>query len=481
MAAFQCDGVYAGIPYRVLSDCQIEAMMPGGLVTFKNVEQLIASAQRVAAANNPQRKESYDLLANRNGGSANVPASAQPLDYYNILLDTIKRTQQNSAQLRALVYERARFNFKRDILFGHSSLGLADLVRHVNDFELAVARIEATAIDAQPMTHEENRHEYLAPRSDVADDHNLATAATDQEIVEPITSEEETSEETVEATGLPINAVQIMPPAPVPPIYADFGPVQRFDNFSHSRASEELWRHQRFGRQLTTAIMALAFAVVAAVAVAERPWQWSQAQTDTKRNTADERETKIARREDALPETPKLPYPVPTTYGIYALSQNKLVELKSLPINVPDPRVALSAEIRQSSSTVITDDKPTFILFRRDLLNNAPQKMNLRVVAQVVRDTKIVNGVATVTKIEETWRIRNISNELKVSPVPGQPEMIIARPNDGPPLAAGRYALVVGRTGYDFTVEGPINSLAFCLEGFQTATNGSMFNQCRSL
>jgi hypothetical protein len=479
MAAFQCDGVYAGIPYRVLSDCQIEAMMPGGLVTFKNVEQLIASAQRVAATNNAQPKEPFDLLANRNG-SANVPASAQPLDYYNILLDAIKSTQQNSVHLRALVYERARFNFKRDILFGHSSLGLADLVRHVNDFELAVARIEATAINDQSLTHEESRYEQLSLRSDGADDHQFATAITEQKIVEPIADDEETSEETVKAAGPPINAVQIMPPAPLPPLYADFGPVQRFDNFSNSRAPEELWRHQRFGRQLTTAIMALAFAVVTAVIVAEKPWQWSQVQTDTKRNTADEREMKIARREDALPATPKLPYPVPTTYGIYALSQNRLVELNSLPINVPDPRVALSAEIKQSSS-VITDDKPAFILFRRDLLNNAPQKMMLRVVAQVVRDTKIVNGAAAVTKVDETWRIRNIVTELKVSPVPGQPEMIIARLNDGPPLAAGRYALVVNRTGYDFTVEGPIKSLAFCLEGFQTAASGSMFNQCRSL
>ena len=480
MAAFQCDGVYAGIPYRVLSDCQIEAMMPGGLVTFKNVEQLIASAQRVAAANNAQPKELYDLLANRNGRSANVPAPAQPLDYYSILLDAIKSTQQNSAQLRALVYERARFNFKRDILFGHSSLGLADLVRHVNDFELAVARIEATTIDGQPLTHEESSHGHPSPRSDVADDRELATAAPELEVAEPITSEEVTSEGTFEAAGPPINAVQIMPPSPLPPLYTDFGPVQRFDNFSYARAPEELWRHQRFGRQLTTAIMALAFAVVTAVIVAERPWRWSQAQTDTKRNMADERETKIARREDAIPETPKLPYPVPTTYGIYALSQNKLVELKSLPINVPDPRVALSAEIKQSSS-VVTDDKPAFILFRRDLLNNAPEKMILRVVAQVVRDTKIVNGAAAVTKVDETWRIRNISTELKVSPVPGQPEMIIARLNDGPPLDAGRYVLVVNWTGYDFTVEGPIKSLAFCLEGFQTATNGSMYNQCRSL
>lgn len=479
MAAFQCDGVYAGIPYRVLSDCQIEAMMPAGLVRFKNIEQLMESALHVGK--NAQPTQPYDPLANGHGRTVNVPAPAQSLDYYNILLEAIKGTQQNPSQLRALVYERARFNFKRDILFGHSSLGLADLVKQVKDFELAVARIEATAVDNQPLVREEGRGEHVSPRSSGVDDYEIGPAASEPEIAEPLVSEETASGEIFEEAAQPVRAVQIMPPAPLPPLYAEFTPVQRFDNFSYSQPAEELWRRQRFGRQLTTAIMALAFAVVTAVIVAEKPWQWSQAQTDIKRNPPDERERQIARREDARPESPKLSYPVPTAYGIYALNENKLVELKPLPINVPDPRVALSAEIKQSSSAVITGDKPAFILFRRDLLNNAPQKMTLRVVAQVVRDTNIVNGSATVTKIDDTWRIRNISTELKVSPVPGQPEMIIARLNDGSPLAAGRYALVVNRTGYDFTIEGPINSLAFCLEGFQTAASGSMFNQCRSL
>ena len=90
---------------------------------------------------------SSDLPGER---TANVSASGRQHDYYSILVEAIKKTEQNSAQLRQLVYERARFNFKRDLLFGHSSLGLSDLVQHINDFELAVARIEATAMDNRP-------------------------------------------------------------------------------------------------------------------------------------------------------------------------------------------------------------------------------------------------------------------------------------------------------------------------------------------
>ena len=152
--------------------------------------------------------------------------------------------------------------------------------------------------------------------------------------------------------------------------------------------------------------------------------------------------------------SPRLPFPLPTSFGIYVLNDNKLVELEALPINVPDPRVALSAEIKNPSAITISDHKPAFILFRRDLLNNAPQKVILRVVARMTRETKIVNGKPVLNKIEGSWRIRDVSHELKISPIPGQREMLMARLDEGVSLAAGRFALVVNRLGYDFTIDG---------------------------
>ena len=44
MTAFESDGVYAGIPYRVHPDASIEAMMLGGLIKFKNMDQFLAAA-----------------------------------------------------------------------------------------------------------------------------------------------------------------------------------------------------------------------------------------------------------------------------------------------------------------------------------------------------------------------------------------------------------------------------------------------------
>lgn len=43
-AVFEPDGVYAGIPYKVLDGDRIDAMMSGALVRFKSMEQFIAAA-----------------------------------------------------------------------------------------------------------------------------------------------------------------------------------------------------------------------------------------------------------------------------------------------------------------------------------------------------------------------------------------------------------------------------------------------------
>ena len=160
---FKSDNVYAGIPYRVLKDASVEALMPnGGVVNFKTVEQFLA-----AAGDTPKKFDVHPIKTSDAGGQSRqtLPASTKPLDYYSLLLDTIKKTENNSAQLRQLVYERMRFNFKRDLLFGHSTLGLADIVRHVNDFELAVAQIEANATGEPPDAKIEPRLNPPSPRS----------------------------------------------------------------------------------------------------------------------------------------------------------------------------------------------------------------------------------------------------------------------------------------------------------------------------
>jgi hypothetical protein len=451
MTPFEPDGVYNSIPYRVLSDHSIEAMMPGGLVIFKNMDQLRASSVNASANNNAKHSiVSYDVLRDLNERNGNIPASARPLDYYSILLEAIKTTKQNSAQLRALVYERVRFNLKRDILFGHSSMGLPELVRQIDEFEHAVDRIEANAIDEHPR---------------------------------PANREQRELPDTVHTTSS--NVAQILPPRPTPPLYAGLNQIPWADIFQHARWSEEFLRYVRStNRFVGFALLGMVFLGAIIIAVTLWPSPKVPPQTEIASKLPQTGETAAIKQSSddssaQIESSPKAPFPLPTSFGIYVLGDNKLTELEALPINIPDPRIALSAELKKPSSVIISDNRPAFILFRRDLLNNAPQKVILRVIARMARETKIINGKAATTKIEGVWRIRDISRELKISPIAGQREMVIARLDDDVSLASGRYALVLNRNGYDFTINGPVQSPVFCLEEFETV-NGSTFTECRS-
>ena len=237
MAPFEPEGVYCSIPYRVLPDNSIEAMMPGGLVKFKNIDFFLASSGSATASTNVEPSIlAHDFLRNKDGQNSNVPAPMRPFDYYSILQEAIKTAEHNSSQLRALVYERARFNLKRDILYGHSSMGLAELVQHIKDFEFAVARIEANAEDAQPSR----------PQQTVWSDTTEATTSS--------------------------YAVEILPAMRTAPRYAELSPIRWSDNFQHVRWPEEFLRYVRSAnRFIGFALLGMAFVgaiVIAGVALA---------------------------------------------------------------------------------------------------------------------------------------------------------------------------------------------------------------------
>ena len=427
--------------------------MPGGLVKFKSMDHLLdCSTATEADRNRRQSLTAEDLLGVSGDRSFNAPALATPTDYHSLLLEAINKTKRNSAQLRALVYERVRFKLKRDVLFGYSSLGLADLVQQIRDFELAVARIEANAIDDAPI-----------------------------EAPEPI-KHVEPARPAQSPNVTPSTAVQVLPPTPIAPVETRLSSIEEASDFSYARHVTEIIPYRASNaRYLVAGLVGIAFVGIAIAGVAFwHPLQGRQP-------------TVVANQPPPIPvkppevsestapkevSAPKVAFPLPASFGIYALADNKLTELKTLPIPVPDPRVAISAELKMPPTTILSDAKPAFILFRRDLLNDAPQTVFLRVIARMTRETKITNGIAKTSEIDGIWRIRNISHELRVSPIPGQPEMVIARADDNFSLAPGRYALVLNRTGFDFTVNGPAQSKEFCLEEFQT-TNGDIINECR--
>jgi len=175
-----------------------------------------------------------------------------------------------------------------------------------------------------------------------------------------------------------------------------------------------------------------------------------------------------------------LPFPVPTDYGVYALSSGTLSELQLLPERVPDKRIAMSTPVNEPSRTTLADGKARFILFRRDLAGNAPERMDVRVVARVVRALVFdAKGKPGYTPVSDAWNIRNMTYEFRVRPIAGNPEMLLVQ-SEKPDftLSAGRYILVLKDQGYDFTVPGKITDLAQCLERTDAA-NGAFYSECQ--
>ena len=173
--------------------------------------------------------------------------------------------------------------------------------------------------------------------------------------------------------------------------------------------------------------------------------------------------------------------PLPTAYGVYAVDQGKLTDLATLPIKVPDPRVAISAMIATPSSSALPDGKVQFVAFRRDFRNNAPDRVTVRVVARVMQTLSFnAKGRASAAKVDGEWAVRSNSYQMRVAPMGDNPEMIVIEPeNPDFTFPAGRYTMVLQGTAYDFSVAGPITDMAQCLERTD-AIDVPVYSECRS-
>ena len=189
--------------------------------------------------------------------------------------------------------------------------------------------------------------------------------------------------------------------------------------------------------------------------------------------------TPDASQQASSPPPNSLPFPIPRDYGVYALNDAKLTELYLLPERVPDKRIAISTPVDQPSRSDLPDGKASFILFRRDLANNAPDRVEVRVVARVTRAlTFDAKGKPSFSQVSGLWNIRGVSYEFRVRPLPGNPEMLLVRSDKDFVLPPGRYVLVIKDQGYDFTVAGNVTDLAHCLERTDAA-NGAFYSECQ--
>jgi hypothetical protein len=192
-------------------------------------------------------------------------------------------------------------------------------------------------------------------------------------------------------------------------------------------------------------------------------------------------QTSIAPQSDvaAAPQEQQ-PNMLPSSYGIYAVSDGKLFGLDTLQGRPPDPRIAISGAITIPASTTLPDGHVKFVVYRREALGSAPDHADIRVVARIVRAMSFNGGKPQIVKTGDTWVIRNIFFTYRVAPIKDNPEMYEIR-NEDPHFALppGRYALVLNNAAYDFRIDGTVTDTRQCLEETQAA-NGMFYSECKA-
>jgi hypothetical protein len=174
-------------------------------------------------------------------------------------------------------------------------------------------------------------------------------------------------------------------------------------------------------------------------------------------------------------------FPQPPAYGVYALVDDKLVELQQVRATPVDPRNAGQLQILEPGRTVVAPGKPAFVIFRHDLASHAPEKVPLRIAARVAHAMNFdsTGKAIMTTPATDTWIIRELGYDLRASPIEGNSEMIKLRADDPTLfLPPGRYELMLGGQAYDLTVAGEVTDPAHCVEGV-TTVRGQVFNECK--
>ncbi len=409
-------------------------------------------------------------------------------DYIAVLVRTIESTKRDPAQLRSLVYELARLSLGKQVLAHYNEMGTAGLQKHMLELETAIKQVEI---------HSHNDTELLGPPPTPSSVDEVPTSVN--ETAQPLDLDHAAlvvHDQTDDGDMMPAlstnSALLIQQDLSeiysghLLPGYLDDGrtwePAQAVERLP-DRIRSKFW----LALQLTAAAVA---GVAIYVGVVGRP---DVADTLTRLRLQrlaqivrplpppKPQESQPVNREAAVARTaPSLGFDLPTAYGVYAVSAGKLSELETLPIRVPDARVAISATISKPSAVTVPAGKLSFVVFRRDLVSSAPDVVTVRVVAQVMRELRFTdNAPAKMSKVDDQWAVRSNSYELRVSPVANNPEMIVLRPqNQDFALPAGRYALVLKGQGYDFSVAGPITDPAQCLERTD-AVGGMVYSECR--
>jgi hypothetical protein len=387
---------------------------------------------------------------------ANLPGAAPELDFAVVLSRVIGSMQNDPTQLRHAVYELARIKLQREAWQKHPSMSVLEIGRMTRALETAIKRVEAVSSRYDELQGVKSLDRLIQGRT--FDAHHAMTAAAD-----------------------PVLLIEEMPAAGKPTYRATAAPR------SQRRAPPDRRRHRLWPRGVPLlAAGALAVLALGVYVILDRkpalfgsrfaPAVEAAAPASQKNEPADRR--RIA-QSPAPPQSQGLP--LPSVYGVYAVSGGDLIELEAIPGRVPDERVFMSTAVKRPSRTSVPDGRLAFVAFRRDIASNAPDRVSVRIIARIAQAmTFTPGGTASTSTVEDQWTIRGTSYPLRVAPVSENPEMLIFRPEDPDfVFPSGRYGLVLKGQAYDFTVAGPITDPTQCLERVEAA-NGAFYTECRN-
>ena len=402
-------------------------------------------------------------------------------DYYSVLARMIAATMKDEGQLRRMVYELARQKLRRQLYLQYQHLRRPDMEDQLIELETAITQIESDAAQEVPLLSLPQRNamnggtDVKPPGTElVLHQSSIQATVLNAHLVEVLGPE----------TPVPVQLHRLEPAQPLPPlaeIDAPYRPAWSSDP-AKSVAKSGAW----FKAQIVAAVL-IGIAVFGAFDRRTEIAALFGLKPTQQKILEQPAAAAVSAPAAALPpgsavpvRTPNPGFPVPSSYGVFALDNGKLTELEPLPIRVPDPRVAISGVINVPSPTTLPNGHLQFVVFRRNLMNDAPDHVTIRVVAQVMHALSFAGGKATKIGVENAWAVRNNSYEMKVAPVEGNPEMIVIRPqNEGFSLPAGRYALALKNAAYDFTVSGAITDPAHCLERTD-ALDTQVYSECRA-
>ena len=390
--------------------------------------------------------------------------------FHSVLARMVSTVTEDHTQLRTLIYEFARRKLRKDLFRQFEDGDWSEIERRVSTLEAAIDRVETDFSNGAPQLSFQG--EQPATGNDSGQPTTTSTA------LRPISQREwMTGGDGGRIPSFLGSRTYDLHPQPIVTV------TEQDSSSANVRLKKYFRSNISWTLQLTAAVI-LGLAIYSAVDN-ELVLHFLHAHhigrvTDVNSTDAGRTSQNPALSAKATPRSGVSDIPLPSSYGVYALSEGKLTALDLFPLKIPDSRVAMSALISTPSQAHLAAGPLQFVVYRRDLASDSPDRVAVRVVAQVKRALTFgPGGNPSYTNVEQSWVVRSNSYDMSVTPVADNPAMVVIRPQKAEfVLPAGRYALVVKKEAYDFTVDGLVHDPAHCLERTD-ALGAAVYSECR--